>query len=245
MPDSDTTDAPTWDAVILAGGRASRLGGIDKTALEWRGTPLVGHAIAAAAEAARVCVVGPSGTPSSRLTGGAPTEAGPSEGGQPPSGPAAVGPPRPAASDTSGQSPLGRILSVREEPPFSGPASAIVAGLAALMEDATPFIAVLAADLPRVAEALPLLLAELPGLSAEFDGVMAVDESGRAQTLLAVYRAAPLRLAALAIDGPNRPVRAIVGALSLREVPLPSELCVDVDTAADAAALRITLPTGD
>ena len=211
MQEARTADAPAWDAMILAGGRASRLGGIDKTALEWRGTTLMGHAILAAAGAARICVVGP------------------------------FDPPAPGQLDT-------RIITAREEPPFAGPASAIVAGLAALDalgEAGSPFVVVLAADLPRVAEAVPLLLAELPGLPLGFDGVMAVDESGRAQTLLAAYRSAPLRRAALAIDGPNRPVRAIVGALRLREVTLPSELCADVDTSADAASLGIPLPAGD
>ncbi len=48
-----------YDAVLLAGGRAARLGGIDKTALRARGTTLLDHAVAAAASAVRVVVVGP------------------------------------------------------------------------------------------------------------------------------------------------------------------------------------------
>jgi molybdopterin-guanine dinucleotide biosynthesis protein A len=48
-----------FDAVILAGGRARRLGGIDKPALEVGGTSLLGRALAAVVGAERVVVVGP------------------------------------------------------------------------------------------------------------------------------------------------------------------------------------------
>jgi molybdopterin-guanine dinucleotide biosynthesis protein A len=48
-----------FDAVILAGGRARRLGGIDKPALRVGGTSLLGRAVDAAASAGRVIVVGP------------------------------------------------------------------------------------------------------------------------------------------------------------------------------------------
>ncbi|HVX08191.1 molybdenum cofactor guanylyltransferase [Humibacter sp.] len=49
------------DAVVLAGGRASRLGGIDKPSLVIRGARLVDHAVgaAAAAGAGQVILVGP------------------------------------------------------------------------------------------------------------------------------------------------------------------------------------------
>lgn len=47
-----------YDAVVLAGGGARRLGGIDKPALEIDGTTLLDRAIAAARGAERVVVVG-------------------------------------------------------------------------------------------------------------------------------------------------------------------------------------------
>ena len=52
------TAAPHWDALVVAGGRARRLGGIDKTALIWHGRTLLDGVLAAVSGAARVCVVG-------------------------------------------------------------------------------------------------------------------------------------------------------------------------------------------
>ena len=49
----------TFDAVILAGGRARRMGGIDKPALEVGGTSLLRRALSAVTGADLVVVVGP------------------------------------------------------------------------------------------------------------------------------------------------------------------------------------------
>jgi molybdopterin-guanine dinucleotide biosynthesis protein A len=49
----------TWAAVILAGGRAARLDGADKAALEHDGRSLLEHALAAVAAAEETVVVGP------------------------------------------------------------------------------------------------------------------------------------------------------------------------------------------
>nr|WP_121012180.1 molybdenum cofactor guanylyltransferase [Saccharothrix australiensis] len=49
-----------WDAVILAGGRGSRLGGVDKAAVEIAGRTLLDHALGAVRDAGRVVVVGPA-----------------------------------------------------------------------------------------------------------------------------------------------------------------------------------------
>ena len=48
-----------FDAVILAGGRASRMGGIDKPALDVGGTSLLSRVLSAVAGADLVVVVGP------------------------------------------------------------------------------------------------------------------------------------------------------------------------------------------
>lgn len=52
---------PAFDAVVLAGGRGSRLGGVDKAALRLQGQRLVDRAVAAAstAGAEQIVVVGP------------------------------------------------------------------------------------------------------------------------------------------------------------------------------------------
>ncbi|WP_134322114.1 molybdenum cofactor guanylyltransferase [Cumulibacter soli] len=48
-----------YDAIILAGGQGSRLGGVDKAALELAGRPLVERPLAAAYDAERIVLVGP------------------------------------------------------------------------------------------------------------------------------------------------------------------------------------------
>ncbi len=53
-----TTPGVQYDAVLLAGGRASRMSGIDKTALVADGLALSDHAVAAAARARSVVLVG-------------------------------------------------------------------------------------------------------------------------------------------------------------------------------------------
>jgi molybdopterin-guanine dinucleotide biosynthesis protein A len=53
----------TFDAIVLAGGRASRMGGIDKTLLQIGGTTLLEMAIGSAAGARQLVVVGPDTLP--------------------------------------------------------------------------------------------------------------------------------------------------------------------------------------
>ena len=48
-----------WHAIVLAGGRASRLGGIDKTALRFEGMSLLEHALDGVDGAGNTIVVGP------------------------------------------------------------------------------------------------------------------------------------------------------------------------------------------
>lgn len=50
----------TWDAVVLAGGRATRLGGVDKPALLQGGRSLLDRALAATSDARSRVVVGPA-----------------------------------------------------------------------------------------------------------------------------------------------------------------------------------------
>lgn len=53
-----TETTADWDAVVLAGGRATRLEGIDKTALEFEGRSLLQHALHAVSGARTIVVVG-------------------------------------------------------------------------------------------------------------------------------------------------------------------------------------------
>jgi molybdopterin-guanine dinucleotide biosynthesis protein A len=148
----------SWDAIVLAGGRGRRLGGVDKPALRLDGRSLLDRALAATSDARCRVVVGPR---------------------------------RPL--------PEG-VRSAREEPPFGGPVAALAAGLAAL-PGGGDLVAVLAADLPRVETALPLVLAAAEACGA--DVCLAVDPSGRDQPLLAAYRPEPLA-AAVASLGARR-----------------------------------------
>jgi molybdopterin-guanine dinucleotide biosynthesis protein A len=135
--------------------------------------------------------------------------------------------------------PLGRpgVRVAREDPPLSGPAAAVVAGMAAL--PGADEVLLLAVDLPRLPEALPLLLAAPAGP----DGTVVVDADGRRQWLLGRYRAAALRAAVDALGDPTgRPLRALVGGLAVTEARLPPGLELDVDTVADARRAGVVLP---
>ncbi|MGT2426333.1 molybdenum cofactor guanylyltransferase [Amnibacterium kyonggiense] len=136
-----------------------------------------------------------------------------------------VGPPRAGAR------------TVQETPPRSGPAAAVVAGLAAL--PAVDEVLLLAVDLPRLPDALPRLLAAPSGP----DGVVAIDEGGRTQWLLGRYRAGALHDAAAALGDPrDRPLRALLRGLDLLPLRLPPGLELDVDTVADARRAGAVLP---
>jgi molybdopterin-guanine dinucleotide biosynthesis protein A len=50
-----------YDAVVLTGGRARRLGGVHKPSIELGGQPLVFHVVAAVPDAVRVVIVGAAG----------------------------------------------------------------------------------------------------------------------------------------------------------------------------------------
>ncbi|MBM7805948.1 molybdopterin-guanine dinucleotide biosynthesis protein A [Geodermatophilus bullaregiensis] len=184
---------PPYAAVVLAGGRAARLGGRAKPQLEVGGRTMLAAALAAVADASPRVVVGP---------------------------------PQPVP---------GGVLVVREEPPGGGPVTALRAGLAAVDTDV---VAVLAGDLPFVP---PRLVRELrERLSG--DGVLVVDDSGRDQLLLGVWRTGALRTALGDAGGPTS-VRRLVAPLSVtryrpaREPGRPAPW-TDCDTPADLARAR-------
>jgi len=197
------TTGPRWDAIVVAGGRASRLGGIDKTALVFEGRSLLQCALDSVRFADRVSVVGYDGSLS-------------------------------ASS---------RVRLTLERPRWGGPAAALLAGLSSLGDDTREFTAVLAGDLPRAAAGVALLVDEL-GSPALRDGAIAVDSNGRRQYLLAIYRTTALLAAAQGHDRTESlSMRALVDGLDLTEVPVRDDVCADVDTPLDAAALGISIPS--
>lgn len=197
-----TDPALPFDAVLLAGGRASRLDGIDKTALGGTGRTLLDRAVAATVGARRVVVVGLRD--GSRL-------------------------------------PVGAV-GVREDPPFGGPVAALAAGLCTDGPDDTaasaPTTLVLACDLVRPTAAVALLWRAVAGADTA-DGWIAVDDDGVRQPLLGLYRTTALRAALAALDVVDgASLRRLLAPLDLVEVPVPSELCADVDTPEAVARLR-------
>ena len=185
---------PPFAAVVLAGGRAARLGGQPKPQLAVGGRSMLSTVLTA-------------------LDGAGPR--------------VVVGPPQPV--------PAG-VLLVREEPPGGGPVPALMAGLAAVGD--AEVVAVLAADLPFVTTALLTALRErLTG-----DGVLVVDDTGRDQLLLGVWRTAALRDAAQGAR-PHAPLRTVLARLAVRRYrpPVAPGLpppWTDCDTPAELARAR-------
>ena len=131
----------------------------------------------------------------------------------------------------------GSVLRVREEPPGGGPVAGLAAGLVpdlgrGLGDD--DLVAVLAGDQPFAAVALPRLTTAALG---DVDGAIGVDQDGRDQPLLAVYRAGPLRRAVGPQPAGTR-VRDVVARLTLARTRLPAQTTLDVDTAADLEHAR-------
>jgi len=221
-----------FDAVVLAGGRASRLGGVPKPTLVVEGATLEHHALAAAADAARTVVVGPE--PTSPYTAGS-------------------DPARPGGRD---------VVRTREDPPFGGPVAGLDAGLRALRRGRTadagdgrhaPWVLVLAVDVPRATGAVPLLRAAVASAGAgtdagtEPDGAYLVRD-GKAQWLVGLYRHDALRRALAEVTGADGlagvAVRQLVARLRCLEVPDAEGLSLDVDTWDDVRRLTVGLHEG-
>lgn len=188
------TPLPPFAAVVLAGGRAARLGGQAKPQLDVGGRSMLATVLAAVDGASPVVVVGP---------------------------------PQPV--------PDGVVL-VREEPPGGGPVPALAAGLAAVGD--AEVVAVLAADLPFLT---PDLVHALRGRLAG-DGVLVVDETGRDQLLLGVWRTAALREATGSARA-HAPLRGVLAPLAVQryrpEAPPGSPApWTDCDTPAELARAR-------
>lgn len=192
-------------AVILAGGRASRLDHIAKPWLHQGGITLLQRAVDAArgAGAVRPVVVG------------APLE------------------PLPAEVDW-----------LREEPPFGGPAAAVVAGLAAL-DPAAEWTLVLASDLRDPHAAVRRLMADLALIPSDTDGICLGDAASRPQWLTGVYRTHALRRAATEIPdaGRDQPMRNLLGELALAVFRADDDVVADVDTWDDVREAGLERPT--
>ena len=190
---------PPYTAVVLAGGKAARLGGQAKPQLMVGDRTMLATVLHAVADAHLRVVVGP---------------------------------PQPVPPD---------VLQVRERPPGGGPVAALRAGLAHVPTDV---VALLAGD-------LPFLTAELVGELRERldrDGVIVVDDGGRDQYLLGMWRTAALRRVAAATGGPTS-LRRVIAPLAVdryRPVVAPGTPppWTDCDTPADLARARAVATGG-
>lgn len=192
-----STLAP-YTAVVLAGGRAARLGGRAKPQLEVGGRTMLTAVLDAVADAEARVVVGPR---------------------------------QPVPDD---------VVLVREDPPGGGPVAALRAGLG---EVSTDVVALLAGDLPFLTAALiTQLRALLTG-----DGALVLDDGGREQWLLGVWRTDALRAAASGATGPTslRRVLAPLAPARLRPTVAPGQPppWLDCDTPADLSRARAAAGT--
>lgn len=124
---------------------------------------------------------------------------------------------------------LAEPVFCREDPAGSGPLAGIDAGLARVRQ---PLVAVLAADLPFIAAALPQLRSSV--LAGGKDAAVLVDSTGRVNYLAAVWRTAALFGALERLGNPaNAPVRRLYDGMDVALLPDFDALGADCDTPAD------------
>lgn len=178
---------PSFCAVILAGGQAARLGGVDKASVEVDGRTLLTHTLDAVIDAAEVVVVGEQ-----------------------------VHTERP-------------VTFTVESPRYGGPVAALLTGCDALLR-ATPTVAVLAVDMPRLDAHTVRRLHSAMAAAPSADGAVLVDPSGRRQLAFVVSRS---RLDEVRPDHEGQhgmALRELLGGLDLVEVRAVGAEHRDVDT---------------
>jgi molybdenum cofactor guanylyltransferase len=203
-----------FDTLVLAGGRASRMGGADKAGLAVGGPPMLVSIAQAAAAAgtSRLIVVGPA-------------RAGSVHDG--------------LASLAAGR--VGWLSFVQEEPPGSGPVAGLRCGLAGAT---APRLMLLAADLPflTAVHIRDLLAAGRAvrdrGLGA---GVVSTDATGQPQWLTSCWLTGSLRSALAAYSGYS--LRGVLATLNPAMIRLEATAgdpppWFDCDTPEDLASAR-------
>lgn len=216
-------------AVILAGGMSRRLGGVPKAGLMLDGQTLLARTVDAVAQLDDAGPVGSAAWPAT--AGGR---------GVAKARIAVVGPVEMLGDWLATAQARHDVIAVQEDPPFSGPASGIAAGLAALAAEAG-HVLVLACDMPKAGDVVRLLAGQLPGIEPG-TGIMAVD-GGRKQPLAAIY---PVRELLASVEEAraahrleNASVFSVVANVNMKDCAVPTGLAADIDTWADARALGI------
>lgn len=204
-----------FDAIILAGGRGSRLGGVDKGALPVGGWPLLDRVLEAARDAERVVVVGDGPVPDGVLL----TREEPVFGG-------------PAAAVVAGL----RALRMPPTLPIDS-AAPLVLVLACDLPGAPAGVELLeVATRTEGDEATHPVEGGIPDARGErtVDGWCLAEEDGRLQWLFGLYRAGALERAAEALGDPtDRSMGWLLSGLDLVAVPAPARVTMDIDTPED------------
>ena len=208
-------DRGAYDAIVLAGGRSSRLGGIDKTALTIDGTSLAARVVGAVSGARAVAYV--SSAPAPRWV-------------------LAERRIRVAAEDPPWSGPVAAIEAGLEG--LADRPQRFTVVLAGDLVGAAPAVEHL---LARVVDAVDGVVGVDPhGFSQP---LLAVYRTGAlrgavAEVLATTRSSSP-------VDGKGASMGAVLARLRLRGVALRGSWCADVDTPADAARHGVVLPMGE
>ncbi|KRD50458.1 molybdenum cofactor guanylyltransferase [Microbacterium sp. Root280D1] len=223
-PDAATPASGPTAAIILAGGRASRLDGTAKPLLEVGGRTLLDRAIAAVDGCDPIVVVGPPAPTRVRVVWTRETP----EFGGPVAGIAAGL----ALVDTADIVLLaadlpnaeGAVALLHRHPPLSADADGKIGKADADGKDGK-------ADAPSTNGAHGI------------DGVCLIDASGRMQWLVGRYRTDALRSAAAALPdgGRDASLRSLLARLRISAIPA-GDLATDVDTWDDLERARAAAP---
>ncbi|MCX7520885.1 NTP transferase domain-containing protein [Microbacterium sp. STN6] len=216
-----------FDAIILSGGRASRLGGVDKAALDAGGRTLLHRVMDAASAARRIVIVGPPSlalAPETLVAREDPAFGGPAAGVA-------------AGLDTlaSQAAPLTLVLACD----MPGAARAVEALLSGLRSRP--------GGVSKPSAPAPDQLDGRLDDADDADGVIALDENDRLQPLAAIYATAALSRVVQqhreAGDLHGLSMFSLIGSLSLGAVRVPAGSTADVDTWRDAARLGVRHPS--
>ena len=117
---------------------------------------------------------------------------------------------------------------VREDPPGGGPLAAVAAALAVVR---SPWVVVVAGDMPYAGSAVAALVSTLRNAPPEVEAVVGVDAAGVSNPLLAAYRTAAV-LGALPPSVEGRPARLLLD-LAHVELSFDDSVLRDIDAPAD------------